>query len=508
LIFYIKATFAVIGKVFFLTMRILAEARGAYRKAFLEQMVQQSAGQIEVCLHFGDKNSDFDVPSLMRQEVKSARAGRLVQKPKYTGANLQLIASEEFHSSAEIFADQLHRASSKYVVRSHKMLNLHEYIDYYHILSDAIGAKIIERKITHAVFFDIPHLAIDTLIYDLCVAMNIKVIILTQFFPDKLFSMSRIEHFGKCSLSLDGAPKYPLDDTGQGELSYMDNRWQQKGPKGRLKPIHALNLISYLARKSPSSLLNYRFIAHTFSRLKGSIEALPVWRDPFGRFFDHNYLDYLEYLVEFENNPVDYGTPYIYVPLHLQPEMTTSALGGIYRDQLLMIEHLLQLLPNGWKILVKENPKQGPFARGAMFFHRLNRLEHVSMVPSDTDTKQLTKNSKLVVTVTGTAAWEAIQMGVPAITFGNAWFNSLPGIVPFKPDLDLIQISRQNIDREKLSYFIGALFERCHKGNIDKGYFRASVGFNKETNAEMVGQLLVQLLTEQINFTFLEKANA
>ena len=485
-----------------MTIKVLAEARGAYRKAFLDQMVQQSAGKIEVCLHFGDRDSDFDVPSLMRQEVKRARSGRIVQNTRYTSANLQLIASEEFHRSVERFSDQLHRSSSRYQKRSHKMLNLHEYIDYYHILSDAIGRQIIEREITHAVFFDIPHLAVDSVIYDLCVSMDIPIVILTQFFPDQIFSLSRIEDFGRCSLQTENASKYPLDVNGQTSLDYMDESWQKKGPRGRLKAIHVLNLIKHLIVKSPSSLMNFKFIMHTLSRIKNSVEILPDWRDPFTKFFDHDYLDYLEYLVQYENNSLEIDNPYIYVPLHLQPEMTTSALGGMYRDQLLMIEHLHQLLPSGWKIIVKENPKQGPFARGAMFFHRLNRLQQVTMVPSDTDTKQLTKNSKLVATVTGTAAWEAIQMGIPAITFGHAWFNSLPGITSFDFKLKLDELSNQKIDMDYLSHSAGALFERCHKGNIDKGFFGSVANFDKDLNASEVGKLLNELLmgSKQLSF--------
>ena len=485
-----------------MTIKVLAEARGAYRKAFLEQMVQQSAGQIEVSLHFGDKDADFDVPSLMRQEIKFARSGRIPQRTKYTGANLPLIASEEFHLSVERFCDQLHRSSSKYQRRSHKMLNLHEYIDYYHILSDAIGEKIIAREITHAIFFDIPHLAIDTLIYDLCVSMNIKVIILTQFFPDKIFSMARIEDFGNCNLSVETAPRYPLDFNGQTSLSYMDSDWQKRGPRGQFKAIHIVNFLLHIALKSPLSLFDFKFVRRTLSRIKNSIEVLPRWRDPFDKFFDHSYLDYLEYLIWSEKHSVDYGSPYIYVPLHLQPEMTTSSLGGIYRDQLLMLEHLQQLLPSDWKILVKENPKQGPFARGAMFFHRLNRLEHVSLVPSDTNTKQLTKHSKLVATVTGTAAWEAIQMGRPAITFGNAWFNSLPGITRFDFKLNLEELSEQKIDMDYLSYAAGALFERCHEGNIDKWYFMSTENFNKKLNEKEIGKVLKDLLIGNVQPSF------
>ena len=48
--------------------------------------------------------------------------------------------------------------------------------------------------------------------------------------------------------------------------------------------------------------------------------------------------------------PFDKKRKYVYFPLHVQPEMTTDTLGGIYEDQLLALERLDRILPDDWCI--------------------------------------------------------------------------------------------------------------------------------------------------------------
>ena len=59
----------------------------------------------------------------------------------------------------------------------------------------------------------------------------------------------------------------------------------------------------------------------------------------------------------------------------------------------------------------------------------IGTLPHVRLVPADTNTFELAAKSKAVATISGTAGWEAIVRGTPALVFGYPWFMHAPGIV-------------------------------------------------------------------------------
>ena len=75
-------------------------------------------------------------------------------------------------------------------------------------------------------------------------------------------------------------------------------------------------------------------------------------------------------------------------------------------------------------------------------------------------------------------------------------------ITSFNFKLNLDELSNQKIDMDYLSYSAAALFERCHKGNIDKGFFGSAANFDKDLNASEVGNLLNELLLGNMQFSF------
>ncbi|WP_298979199.1 hypothetical protein [uncultured Psychrobacter sp.] len=129
---------------------------------------------------------------------------------------------------------------------------------------------------------------------------------------------------------------------------------------------------------------------------------------------------------------------YVYVPLHYQPEATTAPQGGLYSDQIYMIEQLREWLPKDVAIVVKEHYSQfsgansGYKGRYLTYWDKMSKIDNVYIAPMDYSQKDLILNSTTVAVITGTAGWEAIQYGKNCITFGEAWFNSHPNAFRFE----------------------------------------------------------------------------
>ena len=124
----------------------------------------------------------------------------------------------------------------------------------------------------------------------------------------------------------------------------------------------------------------------------------------------------------------DLTVPYFYFPLHLQPENTTSPLGGSYVEQRLLVAQLLEQLPPEVYIYVKENPKQGYQGRGKDYYAGFPGDERVKFISLDYSSITLIENALGVATITGTAALEAMWVPRPVLVFGYTYTGSGPGV--------------------------------------------------------------------------------
>ncbi|MFC6670334.1 hypothetical protein [Marinobacterium aestuariivivens] len=123
----------------------------------------------------------------------------------------------------------------------------------------------------------------------------------------------------------------------------------------------------------------------------------------------------------------DLEVPFIYFPLHFQPERSTCPDGGWFVDQRLAIANLSAALPQGWKVYVREHPAsflgsshagRGHMLRPPGYYDDLAALPNVELVDMSLDPFLLTDKARAVATVTGTAGWESVVRGRPALVFG------------------------------------------------------------------------------------------
>lgn len=484
-------------------IKLACVSTAANTDAALHELVRQSAGEVELVLHLGSTKADFKASSLSRMNLRRGRRGHLLEGTRHSGLAHALFMQPEYDALADDFIDHLHRRAEPYAHLPHPLRGFHEYWDYFHVLADVVAQRLADSGATHLLLFNVPHLVHDTLVYQVARSLGLPVLILTQsLFPDRFLSLGAVEDYGRLALPLDADARHAIDRAQQLEHFYMKGIAQAKAPPGRLSARAYAQWLAFLALKRPGRALNPAYSLGLLRRMRAVAAALPDWRDPFARFFHEDELAYFEHLVAHEDTVPDLSRRFVYFALQLQPEMTTSALGGPFKDQALAIESLARLLPDDVAIYVKENPKQGAYMRGPMFFHRLKRIPNLVFMPSHASTHELTARAEFVATISGTVGWEAVRQGKPALVYGPTWYASLPGVHTWREDLRYESIVGTPVDHDRLERSVGTLLARAHRGVIERHYRTLVSDFDETANTRRVAEAALALLTGRAPTTF------
>lgn len=120
---------------------------------------------------------------------------------------------------------------------------------------------------------------------------------------------------------------------------------------------------------------------------------------------------------------------YIYMPLHKVPESSTYIKSPMYVNESIIIEAISKLLPIDWVLYVKEHQDMLG-EREIQFYKKIKKIQNVRLVKLNyyKDPKPWIEKSMGVVTISGTTAFEASMLNIPAIVFGHVQYNVIPGI--------------------------------------------------------------------------------
>lgn len=155
--------------------------------------------------------------------------------------------------------------------------------------------------------------------------------------------------------------------------------------------------------------------------------------------------------------------PYLYFPLHVDPEASTMLLAPDFTNQIGVIEAISKSMPPSLQLFVKEHPNMNG-RRPDGFYDAIAALPGVRLIDPAITGRDALALSQGLVTITGTAGWEAVLLGKPAVILGDAHFRQFAS-VEFCPDLSRLHEAIENAFRknplsdEELIRFLGLCFE-------------------------------------------------
>lgn len=388
---------------------------------------------------------------------------------------------KNFPTCAEELYNKVHQRLQTFVSveeRWEQTIEPYNYVHKFNIWLRYWYHYLNKEKINLIIFGIIPHSGIDYVLYLTAKAMNITTIVCKAVVgTDRFIATHSIEAYGTMDIKNYGAEvEVKLEKSFHKKLSYTKD-YKQPNPIP-IKPHNTVQIMNVLMRKLSNFKLNYR-------RLNEKIIS-------FLALFSYKVINMkLENDFYYKKKSVNCKMPnktekYVYFPLHLQPELNIECLGGIYDDQLLAVERLSALLPDYYKIYVKDYPKQSYYKRSDLFFRRLFSIDKVELVPYQADTYELMKHCQFVATITGTAGWEAISGGKNVLIFGYAWYRTLPGVFEYSDGFNINKILQYKINHAELTNAYQNLISAMFEGKIGNQHKEVDFPEGMEKNIEQL----------------------
>jgi len=197
----------------------------------------------------------------------------------------------------------------------------------------------------------------------------------------------------------------------------------------------------------------------------------------------------LGYLRGITFDEIDNAEKYYFYPLHLEPEaVVLYHAHGIYKNQVKLIENIAAQLPPGKYLYVKDHPHDHGY-RSADDYLTLKAIPNLRLIRESVPGKEVIAHSLGVITITGTAGFEALLLGKPVFTFGKTFYDAAPGVTYLRNVRDLRDALYASERRdppkdEDLAAFLSAYLRSLHTGMTDYFAGRAKLyGIDARTNA-------------------------
>ncbi len=289
----------------------------------------------------------------------------------------------------------------------------------------------LERNEVGAVVFSaVPHQVYDFIIYSLCKSRGIKTLIFDSANPiirDVVGISETIEGIGDLDLGLKIRARFPKSELITEPQNVVGDFWSARAnmltdldPKAlSIQRMAIRSLTVGCSRFSGSKLLRRN---NETTSGQHSANLVKRFRRRFALIRTRYELSRVQNIFNLPEN-------FVFFPLHVQPELAVSPLGGHFEEQLEAIRLVARYLPSGWRIIIKEHPDQSVYwHRPSGFYKNLTQVSQVDFVGPDFSVDKLLKNCRAVITISSSIGRQAMITGRPVGLLGSTWWSAAPGI--------------------------------------------------------------------------------
>lgn len=154
---------------------------------------------------------------------------------------------------------------------------------------------------------------------------------------------------------------------------------------------------------------------------------------------------------------IDQKYPYVYFPMHVEPERSTLLSAPYYTNQFEMIRHIAKSIPIDHILLVKEHPSQEIRGwRKISEYKQIMEIPNVRLIHPTVKSEDLMKTSSVVLSIGGTSGFEAAFFKKPSIIFTDLGYQQLSSVIRIKNIEELpmkiheamnIEVSPSNLEK-------------------------------------------------------------
>lgn len=301
------------------------------------------------------------------------------------------------------------------------------------------------------------------LLYDMCKAKNIKVLMLLPVrfgFRTRIAEDEKTFDFKQIPINYDQSSDKTAEELKEYFKKYdilkQVNNFK-KGIKNISKWEKYKSILEFFLSDENTFENSFSSYGNTKTKILVKKPLKLLHRNRNKNFVDKNFLKKI--------NPEE---KFIYFPLHSEPERALSIAAPFYTNQIEVITSIAKSLPVGYKLYVKDHPvmdlKEG---RDLKFYEEILELPNVVMLHPSVKRDDILENCSLVITINGTAGFEAAFFGKPTITFVETDYSSLPFVYTLHALDELPKVIRSMLKMQVNPSHLGSFVNYLEKNTFE-----------------------------------------